>query len=240
MQARLGALRVVLGWHSKKKENDMPKAVYKSGDKEYVIRYEDRIWLGRMIAGETTGVPSQQEMQAILWALMNRFMLVPAQRSKKTLVEMIRSFSQPVNPRWDGIPDNQEGQDFCAPGGRYEGTEHCAPARLKRREETTNLRWEELHPTIRDAVLRFEQGNLPYPHKAGSQRLTNWASYKGVEDKFPWGVNIGGNWFFEDKAAIDSLAVVASVGGRTLTTLVGVAAIAGVSALLGALLAGKV
>lgn len=213
----------------------MAKAVYKSGDKEYVIQPEDRIWLARMIYGEAGASPSIEEMRAVLWALMNRFMLIPAQREKSSLVDMIRAFSQPINPCWDG-----EGEgDFCVLGGKYYGTKYCSASKLERRRRVTSMPWEQIPAKIRGAVLAFEKGDLSYPQKAGSQRITNWASYEGVEDKFPWGVNIGGNWFFEDKAAMN-YTVAALTGMSTAGKVIGVLAVGGIAAALGSFLAGKV
>jgi hypothetical protein len=63
------------------------------------------------------------------------------------------------------------------------------------------MSWLQISQVIRDSVVAFTVGELPKPdvtleHRA---RLSNWASYPGVEEKFPWGTDIGGEWFFEDK-----------------------------------------
>lgn len=226
MEARLGALwrTAFRRGEAETKEKEEMSAIYKAGDKEYRISREDRLELARMLVGETGSRYSDEELQALLWAIMNRFMLSPRQRERSTLKDLLQAFSQPINPRWDGIPDNQKGQDFCAPGGEYEDTWHCTTEKLRRRIKTANLSWDEIPKRIRKAVLAFEKGELPYPKAAGSQRLTNWASYPGVRQKFPWGVDIGGNWFFEEKGTLNlAMTVGKEVLSPSPTTVVGVA-----------------
>jgi hypothetical protein len=37
----------------------------------------------------------------------------------------------------------------------------------------------------------------------GRNRLSNWASYDGVRQRYPWGVEIEGEWFLEDRPMRD-------------------------------------
>lgn len=188
-------------------EKLMPKqlvAVYQAGSKTYSLSEEDVLWLARMVVGEGGYKVSDRKKQALLWAMLQRYMLLEGFRSWKSLASLTRAFSQPINPIWDGVQNAADGgkQDRCAPGGQYHGKPECSADRLRRREEMTKLSWAKIPLHVQEAVRAFQRGELPYPSGV-TQRINNWASYPSVSDKFPWGQDIGGDWFFEDKGTLD-------------------------------------
>jgi hypothetical protein len=156
------------------------------------ITLDDCLWAARGILGECGPFADEEEASACLWAILRRCLLLPNTRGYG---EMWRMFSQPINPAWaaDG--------KFCAPGGAYDQRAECSPAREARRAKIAAMTWEKIPTQITGIVLSFGMGQLfaaKYPGLKNN-RLSNWAAYPGVEKKFPWGIDIGGNWFFEDK-----------------------------------------
>lgn len=221
-------------------------AIFAASGKEYIITDEDALWLARMVVGEGGKDASVEKIRALLWAIMNRFLLVPEQRKRTSLTDLVRAFSQPINPRWDG----EGSDDFCAPGGKYYETDFCSSAKLKRRAQITAMPWAEIPKRIKDEIEALRSGELPLP-KAMTKlfamgkphRITNWASYPSVREKFPQGIDVLGDWFFEDKGALaidvainGVVARLAPLGWKALSPLLSILA-GGTLAGLGYLLA---
>lgn len=157
----------------------------------------EKIWAGRMCYGEGGRNCSRDKASAMLWAIMNRLFLWPAGRRYKEYEDLMRAFSQPINPRW------AEGGDLAA---KWAGTKYATAARLKRRAAVSGKAWEKIPETIRTAVLDFQRGVLFPPEILTTiprARITNWASLKSTPKKFPWGIDIDGDWFFEDEDIYD-------------------------------------
>lgn len=66
----------------------------KAGRSEYVVTPDDRLWLLRAVQAE--GAPES----AVASALVNLHALRRAQGRRETMAELVRSYAQPVNPRW--------------------------------------------------------------------------------------------------------------------------------------------
>jgi hypothetical protein len=188
---------------------------YTGPRRELVIRDSDLIWMARMLVGEGGYKISEDEASAALWALANRYLLHPKQENWETFTVLLKAFSQPINPKWDGVPFNQAGEDFCS-GGKYEGTEHCSPSKERRREKIRTLAWEDIPLRIRQWVGEFQNGVLFPPDKLTrlrKARISNWGAkwlkkrrdgqVMPLPEWAPWGIDFGGNWFFEDKNLID-------------------------------------
>jgi hypothetical protein len=173
----------------------MQVATYKGPAGTLQLTAKDRFLAAQGILGEGDENPSDEVMRAYLWAIMRRCLI------RGTVIgygTMWQQFSQPINPAWraDGA--------FCRPGGLYHGKEECSSARLARREKISATPWDNIPVKIRNAVDQFAAGALPPSMTerllpAGRNRLSNWASYKGVRERFPWGVEIAGEWFLEDR-----------------------------------------
>lgn len=180
-------------------------AVYAAAGKEYVVTDEDAIWLARMIVGEGGFKASTEKVRALIWAIMNRYLLLPSQRKRTSLKSILQAFSQPINPRW-----NRHG-DFCRPGGKWHNSEFCEERRLDRRDKISKLKWDDIPSRIQHEIELYRQGSLPLPKametlkaRGKPYRINNWASLKSTPKKFPWGINIGDDWFFEDKGTLDA------------------------------------
>jgi hypothetical protein len=162
----------------------------------------DLIWLARMCVGEGGMKCTRKKASAMMWSLMNRYFLHPGRKHWQSFFYLMRAFSQPINPRW------AEGGDLAR---RYAGTKYATPARLKRREYISTLSQHDIPHTIRSAVHDFSRGELfPPDELAGTYmtRISNWASHKFLNEKYPWGVNISGDWFFEDENLVRGCVVV--------------------------------
>jgi len=102
---------------------------------------------------------------------------------------MLRGFSQPINPRW------ARGGDLAL---KYAGRPDASEARLKRRETVSSMPLEKIPLKIIRDVGLFCSGELSLPAIPVS-RPSDWASYKGVDAKFPGGFWCYGNWVFSNR-----------------------------------------
>jgi peptidoglycan hydrolase-like protein with peptidoglycan-binding domain len=179
-------------------------------DRAATIDDETALWCARMCVGEGGQKCSAQKAAAMLWAIMNRWMLHPGRKSWPTYLYLLRRFSQPINPRW------QKGGDLAE---KYAGTESGSPARLKRRAQICALEWSDVPDTISKTVKAFQRGTLPPPEALRTlehPRISNWASHKGLSKKYPWGIAFEKSkqpdWFFEDAKLIKGSVVVDYLG----------------------------
>jgi len=156
----------------------------------------DCLWAARGILGEGGPHVDDETMGAYLWAILRRCLLMPNTLSYGA---MWQEFSQPINPKW-----RADGK-FCKPGGAYCGRAECDPSRLARRERFASMHWDKIPTQIAGHVLAFGMGLIYAPKitEIKQVKISNWASYPGVEEKFPWGLDIGGEWFFEDQNLLD-------------------------------------
>lgn len=174
----------------------------------YQITPDDLLWLARSTQFEGA------DHAATIWAFAQRFAGI--QRSG-TFTDLIRAYSQPVNPLWDEASDPK-----C-----ITSPHRCSPETLARRQRARTITWAELNPAVRAAVLAFAQASLPNP----LPRATDFASY----DVRQWlrlnptaqilKSEPGGNWYSTHERSNgwpvdfvyvrfrDRLSVVASGGG---------------------------
>ena len=155
----------------------------------------DLLWLGRMCVGERRPkiLYSESEISAMCWAMVNRYLLHPGRKHWLTFAYMLRRFSQPINPRW------LAGGDLAI---KNAGKPSTSPAKLRRRAQICKTPWSKIPMRLREDLGRFADGTLLPPDEVlnlANNRISNWASYKGVEDLYPGGVWICGNYFFEDR-----------------------------------------
>jgi len=173
--------------------------------RQTIIDDEAALWAARMCVGEGGKRCSTKKAAAMLWAVMNRWMLHRARRYWPTYQYLMRRFSQPINPRW------RKGGDLAR---KYAGTKYCTPARLRRRAKISSLTWDEIPEQIVEAVKAFQAGTLPPPtelHTLDKPRISNWASHKGLSKKYPWGISFERSkqpdWFFEDNLIAGTVVV---------------------------------
>lgn len=195
-------------------------ATYKSPHREFEISDHNLIWVARGILGESGFGVSEAGASGMMWAMANRILLTnikyPGTKRQPEYWEMWREFSQPINPQWDGIPGNEPGdeKDFCAPGGKWAGTKFCSQDKLDRRKKYSSLTWDEIPPQVVKWVRQFQHGLLFPPDefstKTNRSRISNWSAkslrsraYKGgplvpIYEKYHWGIQLDGEWMFED------------------------------------------
>jgi len=152
------------------------------------ISDSDTLWLKRMLLGEGGRNCGFLKRQCLLWALINRWFLWPGSKNYDKFIDMVRAFSQPINPKW-------------LPGGslaeKFKNNKACSPARLRRRTEICNM--TEFTQGINNSVELLQFGDLPNPKSdIGGRDISNWASLPSTPKNFPRGLDIEGDWFFED------------------------------------------
>lgn len=194
-------------------------ATYRSKYREFKIEDDNLIWVARGLVGEGGEGISQAAASAMLWAMANRLLLTnityPGAARQPEYWELWRMFSQPVNPRWDGMPGNEAGSDkeFCAPGGKWYGSKFCTEGLLERRRKISALTWDEIPPNIIQWVRKFQYGLLFPPDEFATKttrpRISNWSAkwlkkevdgqLKPIYEVYSWGLQLDGEWFFEDE-----------------------------------------
>lgn len=116
----------------------------------YELTPGDLLWAARMIEGEGGN------QAGVLWTMAQRLALVHRSAPHLTFTDLIRAYSQPINPRWSRTGD------FCAAGGPYSDTEACDERHLERRDRISNLAPEDMRPAV-DFVQRWARGSVPNP-----------------------------------------------------------------------------
>jgi hypothetical protein len=175
-----------------------------------------KIWLARMCYGEGGRKCSREKASAMMWAMINRFILHPStpkwvsmarhykaiQDGDNDFIGMIRMFSQPINPRWAAGGDKAI---------KFSKTKFATVDRLKRRHNITNKKWEDMPDIITESVCDFVAGKLFPPQCLTSMkryRISDWASLPSTPKRFPHGVDIDGDWFFENRALVKGCVIV--------------------------------
>lgn len=170
-------------------------AEYVGPDRSLILDDSDMVlWLCRMLVGEGGKKCSMKKASAMLWAVTNRFLLWPGRKHYIDIVQLIRAFSQPINPRW------MKGGDLAK---RYANTVFASAARLARRNAMAKMPLHKIPNHIYGAVLQFAYGDLELPtviNTIDRRNLSNWASLKSTPIKYPHGIRIDGDWFFEDNS----------------------------------------
>jgi hypothetical protein len=225
----------------------MPNKVYKGPTgKTYALTETDVIWLARSIRGECGANPSRESAAAVAWTMMNRFMLVPGFAKWTSYTDLIRAFSQPVNPAWFA------GGLHCRPAdpvagteqGKFHGKKDCDPEKTAWRAKLSSMPLSSLGPAATYARA-FAEGTLDYPRAFAlltKDRPTNWGavwlkkklkdgSVVKLPEATPWGVTIEGNHFFEDagtlpggKVSIAGFAALGAMAWLLLGSVIGGAA----------------
>ena len=120
----------------------------------------DKLWTARMVYGEGGDTPA--EASAIIWTLVQRKYWGTGMEHKNPRAfaaynwrDFIRTFSQPINPRW------YRHGPMCRPGGAGVGTRGCDEVRLHRRDLLKTMRWEDIPAVAREATQAFIDGKLP-------------------------------------------------------------------------------
>jgi len=119
---------------------------------EYQMTDDDLLWSLKMIYGESGN--DLNDAACVLWCMVNRFVLVKDQYKGKSFEYLIRSYSQPINPRWyrDGV--------F---GIQYKGKESATEDKFKRREQILNMKKEDFPQNLQELIQNWSLGKIPNP-----------------------------------------------------------------------------
>jgi len=173
--------------------------------RECSIDDKTALWMVRMCVGEGGFKCSRDKASMMLWALMRRWMLWDKKRRYSSYLSLMRAFSQPINPRW------QMGGDLAY---KFRKKDAGSPARLARRRRICRINWtdlEEFKNPLVSAVRNFRDGKLFPPDDlvdCAHPRITNWASLPSTPKKYPWGMDVDGDWFFEDQRILKGIVEV--------------------------------
>jgi hypothetical protein len=197
-------------------------ALYRGPKRGYTMSDIDRLVLAASLWGEAGSHPTKQDAAAVAWSMMMRFQLMNMAwlQGGWPFGKFIRSFSQPVNPRWLD-PDGAKCQAH---------PDHCTALRLARRAKlqdyldnySTAAGWERIQyaaPIPAKYADAFYEGKLPNPfsepvYDFAACWLTKKQAASGSRPS-P-GIDIDGNCFlrYQDLSKSDKERVVA---GRVYT-----------------------
>jgi hypothetical protein len=150
-----------------------------------VIGAKEKLWLKRMVLGEGGRGCSGYKAAALCWAIVNRWFLWPGSRFYPTFVSMMRAFSTDINPVWMIAGDFIRGNIFKDDAYKY---------RLERRVKICNR--VVFQRSIASTVDMFALGLVPYDEP---NRISNWTSIHPTPEEHSCGLDVDGDWFFEDK-----------------------------------------
>ncbi len=156
------------------------------GGSRYQLTEEDVLTGARGAWGESSDPAGAA---AVLWTWTQRHATPRYRRNYPSLASLIRAHSQPVNPRW------ARGGEFCGPGGRYEGTDHCAEERLARRERYRTASYASIPAQVRAVVERWATASLPNPVPGA---IDFAARGIGAQSGDRLVATIGGNLFYSE------------------------------------------
>lgn len=124
----------------------------------YALTVEDALWAARMITGESGGAGDVDDA-AVLWCMINSYMLRPVRQTYPTFTSFVRAYCTPLQPhlKSQGAIDRH----------RRRGTPmvEVEPGKwqLRRHVELQTRPWARLSAGARDLVLRAFRGELPSP-----------------------------------------------------------------------------
>lgn len=167
----------------------------------YIPSMDEWLWLARACYGEAEHLDGQV---AAAWAMVQRFAALrqsaPETWSRKTFGQLVRAFSQPVNPLWSRVGACSDGRGCCG-----QTTGPCAPEVLAHRQFVQSRSWawlQEREPELYFMVMSFAAGLPPRNPIPG---LTNFG---GGSQHVCDDVEVDGNRFCAEPALDGSVDVV--------------------------------
>ena len=153
----------------KPSQGSTPTRILLSDGRTKVITPEAAHWLARMADAETWGNPTKDDVDYMVWTLLNRQALWSF--FDWDWVRFIRGYSQPIHSGWlrDGVHCRK-----YYPNGVYNGElDHlsyhgCQPRYVNKRYELLGKSWDQVSPIAKDAVNRIMSGETPNPLRAGT------------------------------------------------------------------------
>ncbi len=138
---------------------------------------EDAVQLAKMIDGETWGSPSVADAHAMSWAIAARSGIWGF--PKWTLADLIRAYSQPINPKWTRT--GSACKQYYAAGYTGDIPDSCSVKRVDRRERNIAMSWADTALIARREVLAFAAGTTvnPVPGMVGWFAPGMWRKREG-------------------------------------------------------------
>lgn len=163
------------------------------------ITVDDALQMAKMIDGETWGTPSAEDARAMLWAIAARSGMW--RFPSWTLADLIRGYSQPINPAWTRT--GTKCKKYYAAGFSGDIPDSCSTKRVDRREQNIKMGWSDTALVARTAVLEFAAGKTSNPvvGMVGWFGKGMWKKREGnganASDHMLAGDTIGGNVYVE-------------------------------------------
>jgi len=145
---------------------------------EYVPSNEDVEWLAKSLWGEGGSDITRTEAAAVAWTMMRRFLLWPGDRWD-SFTQLVRSFSQPVNPAW---------LDPSGPKCRKH-PDYCQDSHIRRRRKIQGASWGDVPEKARLHAVSFLAGVLP------DQLGAEYVDFASTPRARRIGRDVGGNFF---------------------------------------------
>ena len=166
-------------------------------------QYPVPLWLSRMCVGEGGKKCTPEHCCAMIWALINRYLLHPFRDNwPNDFISFVMAFSQPINPRW------QYGGDLAIKN-------KSSDAKLRRRKSICEMEMHDIPDDITSTVYDMINGKIGITmlsYISQGKRISNWcANSRSARKRYPYGINIGDNWFLEDPDLCDGEVVIIQV-----------------------------
>lgn len=165
-------------------------AIYRYKGREAGFDSTTALWMARMLVGEgwQSGLGS-----AVLWSMLNRYLY--SKHRWPSFLHMIRDFSVPINDAWlPGGAKFEEHKNYVNQYSKWQTSDKA----IARRKKIRAMQWSDMPKGVQTLVAKFITGELAYPLKFGSKKYNNFASYEGLEKKYPGGVFYGRTYFLQD------------------------------------------
>jgi hypothetical protein len=146
----------------------------------YAITGEDALWAARMLVGEAGG-EDDADNAAVLWCMVNSYMLRPVRESYPTFHDFVRAYCTPLQPflKSQGAIDRH----------RRLGTPmvEVEPGKwqLRRHVDLQVKPWAQLPATARAVVERVFQGRAPSPCGNATQFCSTATYFKDANGRRP-------------------------------------------------------
>jgi hypothetical protein len=124
----------------------------------YAVTSDDALWAARMLVGEAGGQDDVDDA-AVLWCMVNSYMLRPVRQAYPTFHEFVRAYCTPLQPYLKSQGAIDRHRRLGTPMVEVEPGKF----QLQRHVELQVRPWAQLPATARALVERVFHGQLPSP-----------------------------------------------------------------------------
>jgi predicted RNA-binding protein len=128
------------------------KSTTPSSQFEYTLTEEDVLWSLKMIYGESG--KNLLDAACVLWCMTNRLYVLRDAYKNKNFSNLIRAYSQPINPAW-----YRDGRLAKV----YKDSSAASEDKFIRREQIRNMKIEDFSNEQRKLIELWSEGKLPNP-----------------------------------------------------------------------------